>query len=111
MTFTWKKIGGGAIGVSPTVTTLYTNPQNTKTGVKHIIINNTNASTDVDVKVWIVDAGGSPDNTNQIINTTLYAKDAPFSLPMWQVLEGNGDTIQAQAGSSGVSIRISGATE
>lgn len=108
MAFTEKKLGQAQISdASPT--TLYTVGSGKKGIVKDIIITNTTA-TAATVSIWLVPSGGSPDDTNAIMkNWNVPANDmAHFS--MWQVLETEGDTIQAQAGTTtSITITISGA--
>lgn len=97
-------VGSPSIGT----TTLYTGPGGGAVLiVKEIVITNTTASSKT-VNVWFVPSAGSPDGTNNIINSLSIAPGYPVVLALSSVI-GPSDTIQANASSnSSVSIRISG---
>lgn len=100
------KLGRGAIGVSPTVTTFTTVPTLQRDIVKTIDIANTTAAS-INVTVYLVESGGTAGASNTLIpNITVSA----YGMLQWsgaQVLN-SGDTIQATASASGTTINISG---
>lgn len=101
------KLGRGAISTTPTVDTIYTVPTLTRAIVKDIDLSNTGA-TSIQVTVYLVQSGGSPGTSNELIpNMTVPA----YGMIQWtgsQVLNA-GDSIRTTASASGVTINASGA--
>ena len=100
------KLGRGAIGVSPTVTTFTTVPVLQRDIVKTIDIANTTAAS-IDVTVYLVESGGSPGAANTLVPGITVPSNGMFQWSGAQVLHA-GDTIQATSSASGTTINISG---
>lgn len=105
-TLTPTKLGRGAIDTSPTVTTFYTVPVNTRALVTDIDICNTTAAA-LTVTVYLVESGGTPGAANTLIPTVTVAAYGMFPWHGLQVLNA-GDTIQATASGAGCTANISG---
>ena len=92
------KLGVGAVGVTPTITTFYTTPASTRTLVKSIDIAN-NSGAEISVTVYL--------------GATILVPGVPVpskSIFQWegvQVLNA-GDTVRAEASASGVTLHVSG---
>ncbi len=98
------QMGRGSIGV--TVSTFHTVTANTRALLKDIDIANNNAS-DRRVTVYLVPDGDAAGAANILVPDVLIRGNGMFQWSGIQVLE-EGDTIQAIASATGVSMNISG---
>ena len=102
---TGNKLGQAAIPTA--VAVLYTVPTNTRSFIKNIdIANNTGAP--IQVTVYLVPAGGSPDPLGNVLIPNM-------TVPLYGVLQWtgsqiitDGDTIQMVASAVGCTINVSG---
>jgi len=92
------KLGAGAVGVTPTITTFYTTPANTRTLVKSIDVANSNAN-DRNVTVFI--------GLVVLVPGVLVPGNSILQWEGVQVLN-VGDTIRAMASGSDVTLHVSG---
>lgn len=100
------KLGRGAVGTSPTVTTFTTVPALQRDIVKTIDLCNTTAAP-LNVTVYLVESGGSPGAANTLIPNIEIAAYGVFQWTGTQVLNA-GDTIQATASGAGITLNASG---
>lgn len=100
------KLGRGAIGTTPTVTTFYTVPTLKRAIVKTMDICNTTAAA-LTVTVYLVESGGSPGAANTLVPGVTVAANGMFQWSGSQILNA-GDTIQATASGAGCTINVSG---
>lgn len=100
------KLGRGAIGVSPTVTTFTTVPALQRDIVKTIDLCNTTAAS-IDVTVYLVESGGTAGASNTLVPNVTIPAYGMFQWSGAQVINA-GDKIQATASASGATINVSG---
>lgn len=100
------KLGRGALATTPTLTTVYTVPTLTRTIVKTIDLANTTAG-GLTVTVYLVESGGTAGASNTLIPTMAIPANGVIQWTGAQVLNA-GDSIQANASASGVTINCSG---
>ena len=111
-TFTPKRLGTGAGGITPvqltiSAATIYTVPSTTTTTIKQILISNVTAS-DATFTLYLVKTGGTAGATNQIYGGVKAPANTTIHLDWTQVMT-TGDFISAFASTnSAVNITISG---
>ena len=94
--------------VTAGTTTAYTVPANTKTIIKHLAAFN-NSTTPVNLRVYLVESGGSAGDSNTIFNELIAAKKPAIIFAAINATLEAGATIQVVAGSaSAISIHGGG---
>lgn len=101
-----QKLGGGALATAPAFTTVYTVPDLSRTIAKDILVCNTTSAA-IQLRLYLVDSGGSPSTSNAIAYDIDVPANGIFEWSGTQVLH-VGDSIQANGSASGLTIRASG---
>lgn len=101
-----SSLGRGAL--SPTISTFHIVSQYERTILKTIDISNPTINL-ILATVYLVPSGGTADNSNVLIPNVPLNANTVFQWSGAQVLN-DGDTIQAKASSTNISINISGGT-
>lgn len=99
-------LGRGSVDVSPTVTTFRITPTLSRDILKTLDISNTGVVVRR-VTVYLVPDGGSPGSSNALIPEVEVQGNGVFQWSGAQVLE-EGDSIQATANGSGLTLHASG---
>jgi hypothetical protein len=100
-------MGRGNLATAPSLTTVYPVPNATRALVKCIDLANTTAAP-LTVTVYLVPFGGTAGSDNALLPTVTVNGNTSLQWTGIQVLN-DGDSIQASASATGMTINVSGA--